>query len=278
MANAYDAKQAARRLAMEGRAKAARQRANEAYSKADLREGASGIPLGQPILVGHHSEGRHRAAIKRADSAMRRSIDQDQKADALEARADAVGTGGISADDPDAVAKLRDQLAQLQARQTFMREANKLVRAMLKQAEATTEQLLDFAARLRAIPDAPPMTDNEVFTLLAADFCGRVGFASYQLSNASANAARITKRIAQLERDAQRPTKATHLEGVCTMIEDVEANRLKLIFVGKPSETDRTLLKANGFRWAPSVGAWQRQLTNAARYSAERVLRSLEVQ
>jgi Domain of unknown function (DUF3560) len=38
------------------------------------------IPPGQPILVGHHSERGHRAALKRIDNRMRRSIEEDAKA------------------------------------------------------------------------------------------------------------------------------------------------------------------------------------------------------
>ncbi|MCX4244198.1 DUF3560 domain-containing protein [Paraliomyxa miuraensis] len=33
------------------------------------------IPMGQPILVGHHSEGRHRRDLSRADASMRRSVE-----------------------------------------------------------------------------------------------------------------------------------------------------------------------------------------------------------
>ena len=45
------------------------------FSRADLSEEKSGIPFGQPILVGHHSERRHRRVIERADHAMRRSVE-----------------------------------------------------------------------------------------------------------------------------------------------------------------------------------------------------------
>jgi Domain of unknown function (DUF3560) len=38
------------------------------------------IPPGQPILVGHHSERGHRAALERIDNRMRRSIEEDAKA------------------------------------------------------------------------------------------------------------------------------------------------------------------------------------------------------
>jgi len=56
--------------------------------RADLREEVSGIPLGQPILVGHHSERRHRAALERADRAMRKSVEESKYAARLEARAE----------------------------------------------------------------------------------------------------------------------------------------------------------------------------------------------
>ena len=50
-----------------------------------------------------------------------------------------------------------------------------------------------------------------------------------------------------------------------------EDNRLQVFFDGKPDEATRTELKISGFRWAPSVGAWQRQLTKNAIYAAGRM-------
>lgn len=38
----------------------------------------STIPMGQPILIGHHSEKRHRNDLKKIDNEMRKSI-QDRK-------------------------------------------------------------------------------------------------------------------------------------------------------------------------------------------------------
>jgi len=54
--------------------------------------------------------------------------------------------------------------------------------------------------------------------------------------------------------------------------EDADAMRLRLHFPGKPAPDVITKLKANGFRWAPSERAWQRQLTPSARWAADRVL------
>ena len=48
-------------------------------------------------------------------------------------------------------------------------------------------------------------------------------------------------------------------------------NRLQLFFEEKPTEDQRRELKSNGFKWAPSQGAWQRQLTKNAIYAAGRM-------
>ena len=39
----------------------------------------------------------------------------------------------------------------------------------------------------------------------------------------------------------------------------------------------RAVMKSNGFRWAPSQGAWQRQLTGNARHAGRSALRALGV-
>jgi len=72
---------------MEAHAEKAEHRAAAAFERADLREEKSGIPLGQPILVGHHSERRHRRAIERSDNAMRKGIEESDKAKYFAARA-----------------------------------------------------------------------------------------------------------------------------------------------------------------------------------------------
>lgn len=73
---------------MEEHAENAAKRAAQAFDRADLSEGKSGIPFGQPILVGHHSERRHRRAIERADNAMRKGIEETDKAAYFERRAE----------------------------------------------------------------------------------------------------------------------------------------------------------------------------------------------
>jgi hypothetical protein len=90
----------------------------------------------------------------------------------------------------------------------------------------------------------------------------------------------MEKRIAQLRAAeaakvaAGGEEKRTAYQGLCEVVENFEENRLQIIFEGKPDAAIRDELKSNGFRWAPSQGAWQRQLNNGARYAATRFLRS----
>ena len=48
--------------------------------------------------------------------------------------------------------------------------------------------------------------------------------------------------------------------------------RIRIYFNSKPSEEERTRIKAAAFKWSPSNGCWQRQLTSNAKYATERLL------
>ena len=277
MTNAYEAKQEARRARLEAAADRAEARSDAAYRRSDLSEAASGIPLGQPILVGHHSERRHRRAIEQADRAMRVSIDEGKRAADLRAAAAAVGSGGISSDDPDAIVKLTDQLEKAEKTQELMKAANKIIRKWLKKGvtHETSDPTFDaFAAELAELGDA--FTPENARGLITPSM-GSVGFASYSLSNNSANMTRIKKRIAVLKAAAQCETKTHDIQGVCKVIENAEDNRVQIVFEVRPDAATRAVLKSNGFRWAPSANAWQRQLNNAGLYAARRVLTALGV-
>ena len=61
------------------------------------------IPMGQPILVGHHSEKGHRSLLKKADNNMRKSVEADDKSKYYADRAETVENNhAISSDDPNA--------------------------------------------------------------------------------------------------------------------------------------------------------------------------------
>ena len=73
---------------------------------------------------------------------------------------------------------------------------------------------------------------------------------------------------------ASKPVEEEH--SGYTYRENIEAMRVQLVFDGKPDTETRDLLKKNGFKWAPSQGAWQRQLNNAGKYAAHTVMNVLD--
>lgn len=66
----------------------AEKRSNEYWKKSDTSEDATGIPFGQPILVGHHSEAGHRRIIEKAWKSMDKSIEEGRRAEQYESRAE----------------------------------------------------------------------------------------------------------------------------------------------------------------------------------------------
>lgn len=255
--NEYEAKQEARRERLEARAARLAREASASFKRADLREEASGIPFGQPILVGHHSEGRHRAAIKRSHAAMDRGVALSKAADEVAQRAEGVGSGGIGSDDPDAIAKLKEKLAGLEERAANEKRWNRLIAAG-KVAEC----------------DMPEERKAEIARMIEKWPYMQRGY--FHVSNRSANIRDVKARIARLERDQLRqPAAPIEAAGGVRVVQNVEANRVQIIFPGKPDAGVRAILKGRGFRWAPSESAWQRQLNNSGIFAAECVLREI---
>ena len=266
--NHYEQKQQARRERYEELAEK-----NQAASEASFQgacDATAGIPFGQPILVGHHSEGRHRAALNRSDNRMRKGCELSDKAKYYADKAAGVGKAGISSDDPEAIKKLRIKLNNLERDQKTMKAINA---AWRKEGKPQPDE----QPKWQNIADAVGMADNDLNRLrldMARDPLDRAPF-TYQLSNNNGNMKRIRERIEQLQ---QAPTETTEEQhGDVTVIHNTEENRIQLIFPGKPSAEIRSILKSNGFRWSPYNTAWQRHLNNAGIYAAEQALAKIEV-
>lgn len=75
--------------------------------------------------------------------------------------------------------------------------------------------------------------------------------------------------IKNVERVAQQ---IVHSENDFKIVENFQADRIQILFTEKPDEEMRRKLKMRGFRWSPTNSAWQRQLTNNARYATKTVL------
>ena len=168
-----------------------------------------------------------------------------------------VGTGGISSDDPQAVEKLEAKLAALEKHQELMKAANVAIR--MKDPTEGDAKLAELG-----------YTPEDIAKLRAPDFCGRIGYPAYLLQNNNANIRRIRGRIEELKKRTENTPEGWEFDGGRVVVNTTE-NRLQIIFDGKPDADIRTELKGEGFRWAPSQGTWQRQLTDNAMRAARRL-------
>jgi len=101
-------------------------------------------------------------------------------------------------------------------------------------------------------------------------------YESWEFQNLSQNIARLKKRLGQIAAEADRaPAEDVEGEGY-RVIENTDITRIQIVFDAKPDADVRTILKRNGFRWAPSQDAWQRHLNNNGRHAVKQVLRSLK--
>lgn len=152
----------------------------------------------------------------------------------------------IMTGDANASERLTEKIAEAERLQELMRAANAAIR---KHKKAGRDAQI-FALVALGLPE------SRASRLLVPDFCGRIGFADYELSNNNANIRRMKGRLAQVERNQSTPD--TSAKGTNATIEDCPAeNRVRLFFNGKPAEEIRSRLKSSGFRWTPSLGCWQ---------------------
>ena len=105
--------------------------------------------------------------------------------------------------------------------------------------------------------------------------------APYVLQNSNGRIKGIKDRIAHLERLATQESKEIVVEteseesnGI-RIVDNVEAHRLQIFFNGKPSAEIRTQLKKNGFRWAPSISAWQSYRSDHATRAAKEIVSAI---
>jgi len=179
---------------------------------------------------------------------------------AVERRAFPHGMPGapIRSNDPDALEKLRKRLKDAEEMHELGKKAN---RAWKKKG----------VEGLKSI--GWPLAEIESCARLAA-----TGFTvtPYFTGNGLARIKRLKQRIVELERAKTHDAafRETTFEEVI-MREDAEIMRVQIIFPGKPDAKTRAVLKRNGFRWAPSHGAWQRHLNTNGVAAARMVIEEI---
>jgi hypothetical protein len=255
--NSYEMKQQARKERLEKAAERARQASDAAHKRS--RDLVAGIPFGQPILVGHHSEKRHRNAVDKSWAALGRATKLSELAANLEERARSVGDGGISSDDPEAIEKLDDKLETMIAKRDRMKLVNKLYRkgdaAGLAALGLDLEQL---RAKVAAVG----------YSWVKAPY------ESYQLTNLGARIRDAQKRQVRIEAVRAIPSSEETI-GLATITVDAEDNRVTIKFPARLKRDDYKKVRGWGFVWSPTRGGFTRKLSAGAVQWARQLAQSI---
>lgn len=264
---------------------------NEAELRADLEQyrdrytrreqeilGTRGRMVSQAITGAGGWTGRMLRQQEKVQASYRRRVEemsdwQERALRKLRQRYDPalIARAPIRTEDADATERLQEKIAQAEALQETMKAVNKTVRRFARSMKAAD---LDDKARegLRlALAAETGWSDRTLDSVMTPDYMGRIGFAKYQLSNNGAEIRRLRQRLEKVEALAEAEPVEKEVNGI-RIEQDPEANRVRIFFPGKPDADTRSKLKSRGFRWAPTVGAWQRYLTPAAVAIAEQIV------
>ena len=216
-------------------AEKARARSSSAFNAA--RQLADQIPLGQPILVGHHSERHARRDAERIRSNMGKGVAEQNlaghhrgKAGGLERQLDQC----VFSDDADAVAQLEARIADNEQK----RDRKKLVNRLFKKGDAVGLTAMGYDIDvLRRAMEGNYSWDKQPFP-------------AYELTNLGARIRADKVRIEEIQRRAVRSEQADAAGGV--LIEGGE--HVRVTFAEKPPHTVLDALHAAGFTWGG--GSW----------------------
>lgn len=179
----YRERRQARADRLDGWADGREQKADAAHDTAKAK--ADLIPFGQPILVGHHSEGRDRRTCDSIAAGFDRAHEHGKKADEMRSKAANIrgaSDRAIYSDDPDAVERLAEKIAGLEAE-----------KARIKAYNATCK---------KGAPDLDLLDEKQRANILSTIRVGMArpdgGFPSYALSNLNGTLNSTRKRLTAL--------------------------------------------------------------------------------
>lgn len=226
------------------RQKADKMKAESVDAFRDARKIQDSIPLGQPILIGHHSEKRSRQDRDKIDANIKKSVEKQEQAEYYDEKIKAAEKNTkISSDNPQAIELLEDKISKLKARQQRYKDMNKYYRkhkTMLGFEDLSDEKAKEINKRI---------DEDYSFNKKPAP--------SYILSNLNSMIKSTEKRLEQLKELDEMEYEEIEFDN-CTVISNDETNRVEIHFGYKPDEDVRTMLKRKGFKWSRNNSCWQR--------------------
>lgn len=168
--------------------------------------------------------------------------------------------GPILSNDEFAIEKLTDKLEELKKAQENMKAANAYYR------------------KNQTLTGCQDITEKEIAEIeqrWKRGWYPGIPYPPYELANNNKNIHATESRLEKLKKEKSAESSEVEYDGF--MVRENTTNmRLQIIFEGKPDSRVRDILKRNGFHWSPKELAWQRQLTDSARYAMKNIAKQLE--
>jgi hypothetical protein len=205
----------------------------------------AGIPMGQPILVGHHSEKRHRRTLDRSWNALGKSVGLSKKADMHESKASNLEhllDKAIFTDDDDATEALKQRIAANEAK----REQMKLVNKLYKKGDADGLKALGL-----------DLDTLKAKLAAAGGYWGSAPHLAYELTNLGARIRSDKERLVTVARVQQRTAQAEAAPNGVTIEKSSDGAYCSVTFAEKPERSVLNALRDAGFHWGR--GSWSGQ-------------------
>ena len=216
------------------------QTADKCFESAD--KDAEAFYGGQPILIGHHSEGKSRRLQEKIHNNGFAGVENLKMAEHHEAKAAGLETyldTVIFDDDPDAIEKMESKISALEKRQEKMLAVNKICR----------NKKLDDAAKIVKIMELGESEEQSKTILHPEHSWQCVGFPACTLTNNGANIRRCKDRLATLKGVKSLKERAEKSASGVIIDQLYGGKKARITFAEKPDREIISALKEAGFRW-----------------------------
>ena len=171
----------------------------------------------------------------------------------------------IKSTDNNATTKLQQKLKMLQDRKTMLKNGVVAAKEYQKNKDLSVFKKYNIDKEttdtiVNHIDNGGKPTEKEMYNWFTMPYLNR-------------DIKEVEKRIAILEKNQSQGEKETLIEGG-KIVYNGEAQRLQIFFDGVPSKEVREALKAHAFKWAPTAKAWQRTLTENAKYAVNTLIKN----
>jgi hypothetical protein len=217
-------------------------------------------PPDQPVLIGHHSERRHRNALRKANAATEKCIRLWREAKETERLAcSAAENAAIRTTDADAIELLTAKKTGLEREREWRKAVNEVWRANGGPKPGDAEGWAAIAAAMEE-----PLASFDGIRRMMSLPCWMPDppFPGYSLQNIGANIRRVAARIEEVEKTQTTAARPERRMGTAVVSDNPDYDTVEVRFNGKPAENVLSLLRMHGFRWIRTARCWSRRGRN----------------